>query len=106
VTDTCTPGASAAPHEQSIVIIGTAGTPAPEVLRDGSAIRRTVADRHGARRREQGWSEATVSRGYDVPCLGAKRSLGVFARRYIRHPSRFHVASDQVNSAATATAPL
>jgi signal transduction histidine kinase len=65
---------------QSLVIIGAAGPEAPELLRDGSAIQRIVAERHGVRRRDQGWSEAAVLRGYDILRAEVERAVGRWLR--------------------------
>jgi signal transduction histidine kinase len=51
---------------QSLVTIDDAGDEAPSLLRDGTAIQRTVADHHGARRHAQGWTEAAVRRDHQV----------------------------------------
>ncbi len=51
---------------QSLVIVADAGAEATELLHDGSAIQRTIAEHHGARRHAQGWSEAAVRRDHAV----------------------------------------
>jgi hypothetical protein len=51
---------------QSLVIVGEGGAEGPDLLRDGSAIQRTIADRHGARRYAQGWDEAAVRRDHQI----------------------------------------
>jgi len=51
---------------QSLVIVGEAGPEAVELLRDGSAIQRTIAERHGARRCAQGFDEAAVRRDHRI----------------------------------------
>jgi hypothetical protein len=51
---------------QSLVIVADAGAEATELLRDGSAIQRTIAEHHGARRYAQGWSEHNVRRDHEV----------------------------------------
>ncbi len=51
---------------QSLVILCDAGAEAPELLRDGSAIQRTIAEYHGARRHAQGWSEDGLRRDHGV----------------------------------------
>jgi signal transduction histidine kinase len=51
---------------QSLVIVDDAGDEAAGLMADGSAIQRTIAELHGARRRAQGWSEHALSREYDV----------------------------------------
>jgi hypothetical protein len=45
---------------QSLVLAAAGGAEGAELLRDGSAIQRTIAERHGARRHAQGWDEAAV----------------------------------------------
>ena len=47
---------------QSLVIVGDAGPEAVELLKDGSAIQRAIAEAHGARRHAQGWGEAALRR--------------------------------------------
>ena len=47
---------------QSLVIVGEAAQEATDLLRDGSAIQRTIAEQHGRRRHAQGWSLAAVER--------------------------------------------
>ena len=51
---------------QSLVIVGEGGAEGAELLRDGSAIQRTIADRHGARRHAQAWDEAAVRRDHQI----------------------------------------
>jgi hypothetical protein len=51
---------------QSLMIVGDAGPEAPDLLRDSSAIQRTVAEYHGARRHAQGWDEAAVRRDHRI----------------------------------------
>ncbi|HEX5073227.1 MAG TPA: ATP-binding protein [Gemmatimonadaceae bacterium] len=51
---------------QSLVIVGEGGAEGADLLRDGSAIQRTIADRHGARRHAQGWDEAAVRRDHQI----------------------------------------
>jgi hypothetical protein len=51
---------------QSLVSIDDAGDEAPSLLRDGTAIQRTIAEHHGARRYAQGWTEASVRRDHHV----------------------------------------
>ena len=51
---------------QSLVIVGDAGPEAADLLRDGSAIQRTIAEHHGARRAAQGWHEAAVRRDHQI----------------------------------------
>jgi hypothetical protein len=47
---------------QSLVIVEDVGPEAFELLKDGSAIQRTIAEAHGARRHSQGWDEAALRR--------------------------------------------
>jgi signal transduction histidine kinase len=51
---------------QSMIIVDEAGEHATELLRDGSAIQRTIAEYHGARRYAQGWDEAGVLRDHRI----------------------------------------
>jgi signal transduction histidine kinase len=51
---------------QSLVIVDDAGAAAAALLKDGSAIQRTIADQHGARRFAQGWREAALRRDYQI----------------------------------------
>ncbi|HET7456467.1 MAG TPA: PAS domain-containing protein [Gemmatimonadaceae bacterium] len=51
---------------QSLVIAGEAGADAINLLRDGSAIQRAIAEHHGVRRYAQGWTLASVRRDYQV----------------------------------------
>jgi hypothetical protein len=51
---------------QSLVIVGDAGSEAAELLKDGSAIQRAIAEAHGARRHAQGWDEAALRRDQQV----------------------------------------
>jgi hypothetical protein len=51
---------------QSLVIVGDAGPEAAELLKDGSAIQRAIAEAHGARRHAQGWDEAALRRDHQV----------------------------------------
>jgi PAS domain S-box-containing protein len=51
---------------QSLVIVEDAGPEAAALLADGSAIQRTIAEAHGARRHAQGFDEAAVRRDHQV----------------------------------------
>jgi PAS domain S-box-containing protein len=51
---------------QSLVIVGDAGPEAVELLKDGSAIQRAIAEAHGARRHAQGWDEAALRRDQQI----------------------------------------
>jgi signal transduction histidine kinase len=52
---------------QAMFIVAAGGTEATSLLRDGSAIQRTIAEHHGRRRRRQGFSERALQR--DVAIL-------------------------------------
>ena len=51
---------------QTLLIIAEAGRDAPQLLNDGSQIQHTIADHHGRRRREQGWTETAVRRDHEL----------------------------------------
>jgi hypothetical protein len=51
---------------QSLVIVGDAGPEAAELLKDGSAIQRAIAEAHGVRRHAQGFDEAAVQRDHAI----------------------------------------
>ena len=51
---------------QSLIILSEAGAEAAELLRDGSAIQRTIAEHHGARRCHQGWDLEALRVDHDV----------------------------------------
>jgi PAS domain S-box-containing protein len=51
---------------QSLVIVEDAGPEAVELLQDGSAIQRAIAEAHGARRHAQGWDEDALRRDQQV----------------------------------------
>jgi len=51
---------------QSLVIIADGRAEAADLLRDGSAIQRAIAEAHGARRCIQGWDEASVRRDHAI----------------------------------------
>jgi signal transduction histidine kinase len=51
---------------QSLVLVGDAGPEAAELLKDGSAIQRAIAEAHGARRHAQGFDEAAVRRDHEI----------------------------------------
>src|SRR6185437_933769 len=51
---------------QSLVILAEAGEAAPALMRDGTAILRTISESHGARRFAQGWTEAALRRDYHL----------------------------------------
>jgi PAS domain S-box-containing protein len=60
---------------QSLVIVADAGPEASELLRDGSAIQRTIAEHHGARRHAQGWTEEAVRRDHEVLRVELERAV-------------------------------
>jgi PAS domain S-box-containing protein len=51
---------------QSLMIVEDAGPEAVELLKDGSAIQRAIAEAHGARRYAQGWDESALRRDQQV----------------------------------------
>jgi len=51
---------------QSLVIVAGARDQTATLLRDGSAIQRTIAEQHGRRRHAQGWSEEAVVRDHRI----------------------------------------
>ena len=51
---------------QSLVIIADAGDAAAALMRDSTAILRTVAETHGARRFAQGWTEGALRREHQL----------------------------------------
>jgi signal transduction histidine kinase len=51
---------------QTLLIMAKAGHDAPKLLRDGSVIQHAIADHHGRRRREQGWTETAVRRDHQL----------------------------------------
>jgi PAS domain S-box-containing protein len=51
---------------QTLVIISEAGPDAAALLRDGSAIQRSIAETHGARRHAMGWGIAALRRELDI----------------------------------------
>jgi PAS domain S-box-containing protein len=51
---------------QSLIILGDGGDEGASLMRDGSEIQRAVAEVHGIRRFEQGWSDDAVVRELDV----------------------------------------
>jgi hydroxypyruvate isomerase len=60
---------------QSLVIVEDAGPEVADLLRDGSAIQRTIAETHGARRFAQGWDEAAVRRDHQIFCEEVERAV-------------------------------
>jgi signal transduction histidine kinase len=51
---------------QSLVLLEDSADDAAELLRDGSAIQRTVADRHGRQRHRLGWTEEAFEKEFDI----------------------------------------
>ena len=51
---------------QTLLIVARAGRDAPKLLRDGSVIQRAIAEHHGRRRHEQGWTETAVRRDHQL----------------------------------------
>lgn len=51
---------------QSLVIIADAGDAAAALMRDSTAILRTIAETHGTRRFAQGWTEAALRREHQL----------------------------------------
>ena len=68
---------------QSLVLIGGVGPEGTDILRDGSAIQRTISERHGARRYAQGWDEAAVCRDHQILREEVERTV----RRLLVGPS-------------------
>ena len=66
---------------QSLVIVGEGGAEGADLLRDGSTIQRTIADRHGARRYAQGWDEAAVRRDHQILREEVERAVRGWAAR-------------------------
>jgi len=60
---------------QSLVIIADGRAEAADLLRDGSAIQRAIAEAHGARRCAQGWDEASVRRDHAIMRREVERCL-------------------------------
>ncbi|HET7229759.1 MAG TPA: ATP-binding protein [Longimicrobium sp.] len=57
------------------------------LLRDGTAIQRTIAERHGEQRARLGWSEAEVWREFQV----LREELSAAVRRRVRRPRQGEV---------------
>jgi signal transduction histidine kinase len=51
---------------QSLIIVGESEGDAAVLLADASEIQRTIAERHGLRRRRQRWSETSIRRDFAV----------------------------------------
>ncbi|HEV2149036.1 MAG TPA: ATP-binding protein [Longimicrobiaceae bacterium] len=58
-----------------------------EALRDGTAIQRTIADRHGRQRARLGWSEAEVRREFQV----LREEVAAAVRRRVQRPRQAEV---------------
>src|SRR5262249_13844324 len=51
---------------QALIMLDESEQHAVDLLEDSTEIQRTIADRHGRRRRRQGWSEASVARDFEI----------------------------------------
>jgi hypothetical protein len=51
---------------QTLVLLEDAGGDGVELLRDGSAIQRTIADRHGLQRQRIGWTDQALDAEFDI----------------------------------------
>ncbi|HEX4681253.1 MAG TPA: ATP-binding protein [Gemmatimonadaceae bacterium] len=51
---------------QALIIVDESEAQAADLLRDSTDIQCTIAERHGARRQRQGWSEPSVARDFQV----------------------------------------
>lgn len=51
---------------QCLAVVAQGGVEADAMRRDGSAIQRTIARRHGAQRARMGWSERELVRDYEI----------------------------------------
>jgi signal transduction histidine kinase len=51
---------------QSLVLLEDSASDAAELLRDGSAIQRTIADRHGLQRHRLGWKEEALETEFEI----------------------------------------
>lgn len=51
---------------QSVIMLADGDAEAGDLLRDGGAIQRAIADAHGARRYAQGWDEPSVRRDHAI----------------------------------------
>ena len=72
---------------QTLLIISEAGREAAELLRDGSTIQRTIAERHGSRRHAQGWTENAVRRDHQLMREELERAVRVRLRNHPRAES-------------------
>jgi histidine kinase/DNA gyrase B/HSP90-like ATPase len=72
---------------QTLLIISEAGREAAELLRDGSTIQRTIAERHGNRRHAQGWTENAVRRDHQLLREELERAVRVRLRNHPRADS-------------------
>jgi signal transduction histidine kinase len=80
---------------QTLLIVSEAGNAATELLRDGSAIQRTIAEHHGVRRYAQGWKEAGVRRDHQIFREEIERALRSRNRSHIA-PARIHEVEEAV----------
>jgi hypothetical protein len=58
-----------------------------EALRDGTAIQRTIAERHGRQRARLGWGDEEVRREFQI----LREELGAAVRRRVRRPRQAEV---------------
>ncbi|MBD0319431.1 MAG: hypothetical protein ICV87_03795 [Gemmatimonadetes bacterium] len=65
-----------------------------DALQDGTAIQRTVAERHGSQRRRLGWSEAEIRREFEI--LTEEVRAAVHRRLDPRHPTELDGALDAI----------
>jgi signal transduction histidine kinase len=80
---------------QTLVIVSEGGSAATELLRDGSAIQRTIAEHHGIRRYAQGWSEAGVRRDHQILREEIERAVRSRNRSHVT-PARSHEVEEAV----------
>jgi signal transduction histidine kinase len=60
---------------QALIIVDQAESNAAELLYDSTEIQRTIAERHGARRHRQSWTEQSLSRDFEVLKEEAERVI-------------------------------
>ena len=63
-------------------------------IRDGTAIQRTVAERHGSQRRRLGWSEAEIRREFEI--LAEEVYAAIHRRLHTRRPEELEGALDAI----------
>jgi hypothetical protein len=51
---------------QALIIIDHAEGQVADLLNDATEVQRTISERHGVRRRRQGWSEASITREFQI----------------------------------------